>query len=253
MRKSPYMISFPSGKGGVGKTNLVASLAVALSQRGKRVMILDGDLSLANVDLLFGVNPSFTLQHVLLGRKDLPEIVVDGPQGVQIIPASSGVDDLLKLEEAEMKRLIKEFRLLGQSTDFLLIDTPPGLSPHVLDFVLASDLAIVITTPEVTSITDAYATIKVISLRQPTLQLPLVVNMAEGEREASEVVERIGLVAARFLKVEVKDLGFIPSDQAVPQSVAKQVPFYLAFPRSPASQGVATLAQRLMKRDPFGE
>jgi flagellar biosynthesis protein FlhG len=231
----------------------VASLAVALSQRGKRVMVLDGDLSLANVDLLFGVNPSFTLQHVLLGTKGLPDILVDGPQGVQIIPASSGVDDLLRLEERKMRRLIKEFRLFGQSTDFLLIDTPPGLSPNVLDFVLASDLAIVVTTPEITSITDAYATIKVISLRQPTLQLPLVVNMAGGEREASKVVERIGLVAARFLKVQIRDLGFIPSDQSVPQSVAKQLPFYLAFPYSPASQGIASLAQRLIKQDPFAE
>ncbi len=253
MRKSSYMITFPSGKGGVGKTNLVASLAVALSQRGKRVMVFDGDLSLANVDLLFGVNPPFTLQHVLLGTKGLSEILVEGPQGIQIIPASSGVDDLTRLEEGEMKRLIKEFRLLGQGTDFLLIDPPPGLGPNVLDFVLASDLAIVVTTPEVTSITDAYATIKVISMRQPTLQLPLVVNMAEGKREASEVIERIGLVAARFLKVKVEDLGFIPSDQSVPRSVAKQLPFYLAFPHSPASQGIASLAQRLIKRDPFSE
>jgi flagellar biosynthesis protein FlhG len=247
MKKGPYMITFPSGKGGVGKTNLVASLAVALTQMGKRVMVLDGDLSLANLDLLFGVNPTSTLQHVLLGGKSLKEILVEGPLGIQIIPASSGVDELSRLDERERRSLIKEFKLLGRGADFLLIDTAPGLTPNVLDFVMASDLSIVVTTPEVTSITDAYATIKVISMRRPTLQLPLVVNMTGGEREASEVVERIRMVAARFLKVKVTSLGFIPSDQSVPQSVAKQRPFYLAFPYSPASQGIASLAQRLME------
>jgi len=246
MKKNPYMISFPSGKGGVGKTNLVASLAVALSQRGRKVVVLDGDLSLANVDLLFGVNPSFTLQHVLLGEKELSQILIEGPPGVRIIPASSGVDELSQLREEERRRLIREFKLVGRDADFLLIDTPPGLTPNVMDFVLTSDLAVVVTTPEVTSITDAYATIKAISLRRPTKQLPVVVNMAGGEGEAFEIIERIGLVAARFLQVEVRGLGFIPSDQSVPQAVAEQKPFYLAFPHSPASQGVASLAQKLM-------
>jgi flagellar biosynthesis protein FlhG len=248
---SPQVISISSGKGGVGKTNIVANLGLALTRLGKRVLVLDADLGLANIDILLGLTPRFTIEHLLTGQKRLQDILVSGPEGMVILPAGSGIPELTELNEGQKLFLLNEMDQLSQRIDLLLIDTGAGIAANVLYFNLAAQESIIIITPEPTSLTDAYALIKVLATRHQKKHFIVLANAVANELEAKEVFRKISLVADRFLgSVSLDYLGFVPLDEHVLKAVRKQKAVLELFPQSPAGKSFMVLSQRLLDR-PF--
>lgn len=236
------VIAVTSGKGGVGKTNVVANLALALARTGKRVMVLDADMGLANLDVLLGLVPTHTLEHVLSGEKRLTDIILPGPGGVMILPASSGIQDLTALTPGQQQILLEEFDRVAQQVDVLLIDTGAGISSNVLFFAVAAQEIVVVACPEPTSMTDAYALMKVLSSRFSEKRFRLLVNMARTPQEGSEVYRKIALVADRFLNISIDYLGAIPEDDYVPMAVRRQRAVLDVFPQAPSSKEFHRLA-----------
>lgn len=237
------VIAVTSGKGGVGKTNVVANLALALSLAGKRVLVLDADLGLGNLDVLLGLVPRYTLEQVLSGDKHLSDIILQGPGGTMILPASSGIQDMTALTREQQVILQDELDRISADVDVLLIDTGAGISSNVLFFAVAAQEILVVASPEPTSITDAYALMKVLSSRFSERHFRLLVNMAKSQRDAREVYRKIGLVADRFLNISIDYVGYIPADDHVPKSVCRQRAVVEAFPHAPASQEFYRLAE----------
>ena len=246
----PRVIAVASGKGGVGKTNVVANVAVALAQQGARVCVLDADLGLANVDVLYGLAPSASLLHVLRGERALADVLVDGPAGVRIIPAASGVEEMTALGPGERLRVLDEVETLDGTVDVLLVDVAADISTNVLHFTAAAAEALVVITPEPTALTDAYALMKVLASRYGRRDFLVAVNMAAGAADAEAAYARLARVADRFLGVRTEYQGYVPYDDAVPQAVREQLPVVLAAPATPASLALARLARRLLERPP---
>src|SRR4051812_4888963 len=197
------VLAVTSGKGGVGKTNIVTNLAIALARQGARVLVLDGDLGLANVDLLLGIAPQYDLQDLILGDRAIEDIVLEGPDGIRVIPASSGVEELANLDEYRTECLLRSLATLEEDVDLILIDAPSGIGTHAVTLSQAADEILVVTTPEPTSFSDAYAMIKVLSQRPLKGTPSLLVNQANSENEALEVAKRVQSVAKRFLNLDV--------------------------------------------------
>ncbi len=240
------VIAVTSGKGGVGKTNVAVNLALALVQLGRKVVVVDLDIGLANADVLFGVQPRVHLGHVLSGEVAPQDALASMPGGVLLLPGASGARHLSDLERTERDYLIRSFQELESRADFILIDTAAGISRNVVQFASSADEVIVVTTPEPTSITDGYAVVKAISREKGAGRIRLVVNLSNGSAEAARVFERIQAVSRKFLGTEVSFLGHIVSDDQVRQAVRRRRPFYLENPRSPASQCVKGLAEALV-------
>jgi flagellar biosynthesis protein FlhG len=233
------------GKGGVGKSNLSANLAVALGARGARVLLVDADLGQASLDLLLGLYPRYSVQHVLSGEKQPEEVVVAGPLNVRLLPAAAGVPDLADLDDYRRECLLRALGQLDQDADLVLVDTPSGLPRHVAALCGAADDVVVVTTPEMPSFSDAYALVKLLQQQGFTRPIHLLVSMADSAEEAEETAHRIGLVARRFLRLEVDSWGFVPFDPSVPRAVRRQEPVVTAFPQSPAAVAIRTVAERL--------
>jgi flagellar biosynthesis protein FlhG len=246
---SVRVIAVASGKGGVGKTNVTANLAITLAQRGRRVWVLDADLGLANLDVIYGVSPKRTLFDVVRGAHRLADIVVEGPGGIRLIPAASGVAELTALTPAEQLGVLEEVDALEEAIDVLLIDVAAGISSNVLYFAAAATETLVVTTPEPTAIADAYALVKVLAARWGRREFPVVVNMATSARDAADAFGRLARVAGQFLPVRLEYLGWVPWDDAVPRAVRSQTPVVLASPGTPAACAIASLAERLIVRD----
>lgn len=242
------LVSVTSGKGGVGKTNVVVNLAIALSRAGRRVAILDADFGLANVDVFLGLTPQFHLGHVIEGICRLEEIIIEGPEGIGIIPASSGIQELTEMGEIKRGRLIRELDSVMKNYDFFLIDTAAGISNNVIQFLVLSPRVIVVCAPEPTAIVDAYALIKVLMKRDAGIEILLLVNSADSEREALSVHRQLDSVASRFLGRKIHLLGFIPRDLKVSQSVRRQMPLLISHPRTLVSRCFVRVAQTLLNR-----
>ena len=238
-------IAITSGKGGVGKTNIVANLAIALSKKGKKVLVLDADLGLCNIDVLLGMCPKHNIQDLLNGNKSLKEIIVRGPEGILIVPASSGVQELTQLDEFKKLRLIDEFQHLDNEIDFLLIDTGAGISSNVTFFCIASQSTVVVITPEPTSLTDAYALIKVLNTRYHEKDFKILINQARSSTEAMDIYRRLHLVTDRFLNVSLDYIGYIPYDRALQKAVRAQKAVIMQSPKSPSSEAFKVLADRV--------
>jgi flagellar biosynthesis protein FlhG len=243
------VITITSGKGGVGKTNFAVNLGITLSKLGQKVLLVDADLGLANVDVMLGMIPKYNLGHVLLGEKKIADIIINGPEGMKIIPSGSGMYKLANLSEKKLAQCLEYLNELEKTTDIILIDTGAGLSKGVLKFVLAAGEVIIITTPEPTAITDAYGIIKVITGSKRDLPIRVVVNMVKNEKEAGEVMERLSAVTRRFLGMDLVSLGFIPLDTVVPKAVKEQQPFVLSHPRSAVAQSINEMANQLINVD----
>jgi flagellar biosynthesis protein FlhG len=241
------VLSFTSGKGGVGKTHMVVNLAYALRRLGARVMILDADLGLANVDVLLGLVPRFNIQHILTGQKTLTEVLVEGPAGVLILPASSGIQDLVQLTEGQRLQLLTELEVLEHEIDFLLIDTGAGISANVMYFNMAAQEIIVVVTPEPTSITDAYALMKVLATKYSEKNFKVVMNAVTSAAEAKEAFRRLSMVAQRFLNISIDYLGFIMYDNAFSQAVRQQRALLELYPSCAAARCFRSLAQRVLE------
>ena len=255
-RPRATVIAITSGKGGVGKSNVAVNLAIKLSAAGKRVVLLDADLGLANADVLCNVELPLNLSHVIARKREIGDVMVKAPGGFRLIGGASGLARMADLTDFERQRIVDALGELEETADIILIDTGAGISPNVLSFTRAADHVLVLTTPEPTAITDAYAVIKVISRGvggggpgshgdEPGRQVSLLVNQARSPGEARVVHERIAKVARQFLGVSVLDAGFLYADEQVPLAVRKRTPFVLASPRCPASQCVTQLAMRL--------
>jgi flagellar biosynthesis protein FlhG len=243
-------LTVASGKGGVGKTNLVVNLGIALAQRGLKVGILDADLGLANIDIVLGLVPPFNLVHVLRGEKAIREIMIPGPEGIQVFAGGSGVYELANVAQWHLDRFIAGLRELDGEMDVCLIDTGAGIGRQVMSFVDAAEEAVVITTPEPTAVTDAYGLVKMLSLHNQEATARIVVNMAESQAEGGAVYERLRTVSRRFLGLEVEYLGCVERDPAVAKAVREQKPFVVSAPHSRAAQGIQRLADVLTARPP---
>ncbi len=246
-RRSSRVITVTSGKGGVGKTNIAVNLAVSLSEYGFKVIILDADFGLANIDVIFGIVPQFTLVDVINGKKGILEILTEGPKNIKFISGGSGVEQLTRLDRQQLERFVENIGCLDRLADYIIIDTGAGVSESVISFVMAADEVLLVTTPEPTSITDAYALIKMVSNRDRSKPIKLIVNRAETHTEAENILKKLSLVAEKFLMVKLSPLGFVLNDDSVPKSVKSQQPFTIAHPKSSASKQVRELCKRLVQ------
>lgn len=242
-------IAVTSGKGGVGKTNIATNLAMIFRRYKKRVLLVDLDLGLANVDVLLGFHAEYTLYDVIVGRKKVKDIILHGPDGIMIVPASSGIEELTHLNEIQKEQLLKGFSGLDEEVDIVIADTGAGISSNVLSFVLASNEVLLVTTPEPTAITDAYAMIKVLSKRRKDLNIKLLVNLACSREEAELTMNKIRSVTRRFLDVNVEYFGHILQDQNVPIAARLQKSFVKEYPNTIATSCLSNIASSFLKND----
>jgi len=245
-KRPARIITITSGKGGVGKSNFTVNLGMALQSFGYRVLILDADFGLANVDVLLGMTPRYNLSHVIHCSKSIADVVADGPGGIKLISGGSGMQELVNLQERHLDKFISGMQELEELADVILIDTGAGISDQVVKMVLSSTEVILITTPEPTSIMDGYALVKVIAGARQQIHIRLVVNKAESVREGEEILENFTRVARTFLKMELEQLGYILFDPVVGKAVRQQAPFICSHPRSAASRSIHKIAQQLM-------
>lgn len=247
-RVSTKVIAVASGKGGVGKSNFTVNLAIELSKLGNRVMILDADLGLANVDIILGINPKYNLTHVINEEKDIKDIITETEYGIKVIASGSGVKELVNLSNQQRQRFIEKISEVEDMVDVLLIDTGAGISKNTLSFIYASDYSFVITTPEPTALMDAYGLIKVTTLSKNNIPLKLIVNMCNSKEEAKEIASRVILLSRRFLNTFVESFGYIYRDRNVLTSVMSQKPFSVLFPGSKATDCIKTIAKKVSTR-----
>lgn len=238
------VIAVASGKGGVGKTNFSVNLAIALKELGNNVVVFDADLGLANVDVIIGVVPKHNLYDVIYNNKEIDDIIINGPSGIKVVPGGSGVESLSNLNDEQRKSLSEKFGRL-KDTDILIIDTGAGISKNVISFMAVSDDIIVVTTPEPTSITDAYSLIKVVLKYVPRSKLHVMVNRVSGDREATLTYQRLKSAVKNFLNKDIDYLGFIVDDIKVKKAVMEQTPFKVAYPDSYASKCVDEIASTI--------
>jgi len=239
-------IAIASGKGGVGKTNIIANLGIALKKMGKEVLIFDADLGLSNIDVLLSLAPKYNIEHLIKGERSLKEIIIEGANGIKILPAGNGVQELTNLNEFDRLRVIEQFDEYTEKVDILLIDTSAGISENVTFFCTAVQENIIVVTPEPTSITDAYALIKILNNKYHEKDFNLVVNLAKNEDEAKEVYKRLSIVTEKFLKVDLHYLGFVRYDENVKRAVKMQDAFVNAFPNTNASKDIFDIANKIL-------
>jgi flagellar biosynthesis protein FlhG len=239
------VMAITSGKGGVGKTNIVANLGYAFCMLGKRVLVLDADLGLGNLDVLLGLTPRYNLSHVITGEKGIGEVVVKGPGRMQILPATSGIQELTELDERQKDRIVTELEAFLGGVDILLIDTAAGISSNVMYFNVCAQEIMVIVTPEPTSMTDAYALMKVLSVKYSERKFKLIVNMVGDAQEAYEVFRQLNMVTDRFLDISIDYVGHILMDKNVTRGVRRQKVVAELYPDTPASMCFAALAKKI--------
>ncbi|OOE99118.1 MinD/ParA family protein [Salinivibrio sp. IB643] len=240
------VITVTGGKGGVGKTNVTLGMAASMARQGKEVMVLDADLGLANVDVLLGLRAGKNLSHVLQGVCDLKDIILEGPHGMKIVPASSGLQGMTELTPAQHAGLIRAFGTLEEEVDVLLVDTAAGISDMVLSFSRAAQDVVIVVCDEPTSITDAYALIKLLSREHGVTRFKVVANMVRSYREGRDLFTKLTRVTERFLNANLELVACVPVDERVRQSVRKQKVVIDAFPRSPASLAMNALANKAL-------
>ena len=243
--RTARVIAVTSGKGGVGKTNVAANLAICLAASGREVVLLDADLGLANIDVILNLRTRRTLADVIESGRSIDEVIVPGPGGIRVIPGASGLVQLSDLTEFQRQRLIQEIGALEHQADFIIVDTGAGITRDVLAFCEAADHTVVVTTPEPTSITDAYAMIKRLSRTRQCARVSLLVNMTASRTEAKKVFQRLSAAGSRFLDAALYDAGYILRDEHVAQAVRQREPLVLAYPRCQASYCLLALAGKL--------
>ncbi len=241
------VIAVTSGKGGVGKTNLSVNLSLALASMGREVMLMDADLGLANVDVLLGLTPKYNLSHVISGERTLEEILVTGPHNVKIVPAASGTQRMAELHPSEHSGVIQAFSELSYPLDYLIIDTAAGISDSVVSFTRAAREVMVVVCDEPSSITDAYALIKVLNRDYQVERFHVVANMVRTMQEGPQLFKKLSMVTEKFLDIPLDYVGAVSFDENIRKAVQKQRAVLEMFPGTPAALGIKQIAQKMDK------
>jgi len=252
-KRKTKVIAVTSGKGGVGKTNFTINLAYSLINLGFKVLVFDADIGFANVDVLLGIMPKYNIADVLHGEKKLLDIIEKGPGGLEIISGGSGIHDIMRLENHKIEYILNQFYQIEDYADYLLIDTGAGLSNTVFNFVNSADEVIVVTTPEPTSLTDAYAMMKALTMNNEGLKMKLVVNRVEDEKDALDVYYKLKRVIQRFLSIELDFLGYIYDSKHIIESVKNQMPLLMEQPNSNVAKKFNSIALKLIGNDTDSE
>ncbi len=239
------VIAISSGKGGVGKTNISVNLAIALANKGRSVCVFDADTSLANVNILLNLTPLYTLEQVLDGSKRIEDILLDGPGGISIVPAASGIAEFASLSVTQQKTLLQALTILEQRFDYLIIDTAAGISENVTTFLQATEHCILIVTPEPTSLTDAFALMKVMRKMHCESKVHVLTNMVDNYLNSVDIYKRLSGAATRYLNTDLDYLGYVPRDESLRLSVQRQIPVMIGYPGSQASYRFQALADSL--------
>ncbi|RJP35528.1 MAG: MinD/ParA family protein [Candidatus Omnitrophota bacterium] len=247
LEKHTRVIAVTGGKGGVGKSNVACGLGIAFAQMQKKVLLLDADLSLANIDVILGLTPRVNLSHVIRGEKTLEEVILHGPEGLMLVPGGSGLEELSNLSPSQLDRLFQAFTDLKPSPDVFLIDTAAGIHSNVMHFLLAADQVIVVTTPEPPAYTDAYALIKTLAKHDAEKDIGVLINMAQDAREAMEITKLMLQMSRQFLGIGFNNLGFVPRDAVVREAVRFQQSFLIHAPTSPASKAIRNIAASVLQ------
>lgn len=251
------VITVTSGKGGVGKSNTAINLALQFKRMGKRVIILDADFGLANIEVMFGVIPQYNLSDIMYKGKELKEIIMQGPEGVGFISGGSGIAKMVNLDSEQIKRLVYKMAELDKMADVIIVDTGAGIAPSVLEFVASSAEVILVTTPEPTSITDAYALLKALNMfpgfERNDTQIRVLCNRVNSENEGQILYEKMSMLVDRFLNINLSMLGCIPQDYLVTKSVMKQKPVSIMYPNSAASKAYEAAAKNLENNNDYGQ
>jgi flagellar biosynthesis protein FlhG len=240
------VIAVTSGKGGVGKTNLTANLAVLAARAGKRVLIIDADLGLANVEIVFGLKPRHHIGSLLDGTMAVEDVLLEGPHGVKILPGGSGIQTLTALDEQSKLRLCAALDRVEDMFDLVLVDSGAGIGDNVLFFVGAAQEALLVVSPEPTSLVDAYAVVKVLSQQAGVQQFNVIINPVVDELQARDIFPKLTAVTSRFLSARVRHLGYVPRDENLHRAIMAQRPVVEAFPHSPASRALSLISERLL-------
>jgi len=244
------VIAVTSGKGGVGKTNVSVNLAALAASRGQRVLLIDADLGLANSHIVMGVAPRYHLGHLLDGTVGVDDVLADGPHGLKMLSASSGVQEMTRLDDAQKLRLLTALDPLDERFELVFIDCGAGIGDNVVFFAGAAQMTLLVVTPEPTSLTDAYAAVKVLSQRAGVRHFSVVVNWAHDEQQARDIFQKLSRVTDRFLQAKVTYVGSLPRDENVQRSVMAQQPVVDLYPQAPCSRALARLADELLSWTP---
>ena len=247
------VIAVTGGKGGVGKTNIAVNLAVSMSMEGLDVMLFDADLGLANVDVVLGMQPKYTLADVVSGEKTLADVVVEGPEGLRLIPAASGVAKMVEMQSSDQERLIRLLSDQLMPPDVLIVDTGAGIDQTVQTFVAACQSAVLVVCDEPASLTDAYALMKVLRAKKDIRRFEILANQVDNPLQGKQLFERISNVCDRYLDVELGYLGGIPTDVYLRRAVQERRALVSAYPRSPAANAIRDVGRRLNRQAPRSE
>jgi flagellar biosynthesis protein FlhG len=250
LRTPLRVISVTSGKGGVGKTSITANLAVAFQKLNKRVLILDADLGLANMDIMLGINPRYTIGNVLSGEKSLEDVIVTTPTGFKLLPAASGMQELTELGEDQKRFLLNELDAINEDFDIILIDTSAGISSNVMYFNFAAMERLVVLTNEPTSLTDAYALIKVLTNKYNQKKFKVLINLVQDASEADRIFRSLSIAVDKYLQSPSLDyIGWIPYDKMIPKAIRRQKPLMDTHPDALASKSIMALAERMLYKE----
>lgn len=242
---APHVIAITSGKGGVGKSSISVNLGIALSRMGRKVCLFDADTGLANINILLGLTPKFSLEHVLFGNKSINEVMLEGPHGLKIIPGANGIAECVKLQPRQQMQLTRQLADVEGEYDYLLVDTAAGIGDETMDFVLAAQQTIIVVTPEPTSLTDAFSMVKMLRNRGKRSHFHVVVNMCSSTKQAREVFHRFSDAVDKYIGVKLNYLGFILQDESLRAAVTMQTPVTLFPETDPSCKNFFRLGQAL--------
>ena len=246
---SSRVITVTSGKGGVGKTSVSVNLAIALSRLGKRVVILDADFGLANIEIMLGIRPTYNLADLMFKGKGMREIITYGPENIGFISGGSGINEMANLNKTQIVDLIQKLAELDQLADIIIVDTGAGIGNSVLEFVASSEEVLLVATPEPTSITDAYALLKSLnknsSYHRAKTVVNLIANQVRNSGDADELHEKLGIVVSKFLNIDIEFLGAIPYDDNMSKAILRQEPVVLSAPSSAAARSILEIASKI--------